>query len=222
MAILKPKPAAKAAPKSGAAKPFGGSGTKAKQNGNISEDDLLKLVPAGLATTVVNARLHDKRVGVAGLQAPGDYEGDWPELPDDISKVSHEDLSNLMSNFQSAYSTAHWQHTKAVIEASVFGDVADFLEERAVLDSDQSNEQKRKAEARTSEAVMAARALEADSRHDARRFGSMVEQLKGNVAVISRIGGFKDDAESSEDTIPSRPASAVGTGKGSGKKILKR
>lgn len=215
-----------AAPKSGAVKPFSVDG-KAKKKADITEDDLLELVPAGLATTVVNARLHDKRVGVAGLKPPGDYEDEWPELPDDIGKVTHEDLSNLMARFQDAYAVAHWQHTKAYIEASVFGDVADYLEEYAVLNSDQSNEQKRKAEARTDDAVMAARALEADARHDARRFGSMVEQLKGNVAVISRVGGFKDDAESSEDTTPSQPASARGTSKGTSKgatktRILKR
>lgn len=218
------KKAGKVAPKSGAAKPFTGGNGKVKDEDDLSEDDLLKLVPAGLASTVVNARLHDKRVAVAGLQAPGDYEGEWPELPEDIGKVDHNDLSNLLSRFQNAYSTAHWQHTKAYIEATVYGDVADYLEEVAVLNSDQSNEQKRKAEARTDDSVIAARAMEANARHDARRFGSMVEQLKGNVAVVSRIGGFKDDSDSSEDTTPSAPASAQGTSKGSARKskILKR
>lgn len=207
----------KAAPKSGAVKPFA-----AAAKSETTEDDLLKLVPAGLAATVVNARLHDKRVAVAGLKPPSDYEGDWPELPEDIGKVSHDDLSNLLSRFQDAFATAHWQHTKAYIEANIYGDVADYLEEVAVLNSDQSNEQKRKAEARTSESVMAARALESEARHDARRFGSLVEQLKGNVAVVSRIGGFKDDSEGSEDVLPSRPGAGKGTAKGSGKKILKR
>lgn len=218
MALPIKKPG-KAAPAKGAAKPFGG-GTKAKpKQKGMSEEELLALVPVGLATTVVNARLHDKRVAVAGLQPPGDYEREWPELPEDIGKVSHDDLSNLLSDFQAAFNTAHWQQTKAYIEATVYGDVADYLEEHAVLNSDQSNEQKRKAEARTSEAVMAARALEAEARHDARRFGSMVEQLSGNVKVVSRVGGFKDDAESGEDTTPGTPSAARGSSKGSSRKI---
>jgi hypothetical protein len=205
----------KAAPSSGAAKPFGSG----KAKSGMTEEELLALVPAGLATTVVNARLHDKRVAVAGLKPTESYEREWPELPEDIGKVSHDDISNLLSDFQAAFNTAHWQQTKAYIEATVYGDVADYLEEVAILNSDQSNEQKRKAEARTSEPVMAARALESEARHDSRRFGSMVEQLAGNVKVVSRVGGFKDDAEGSDDTTPSVPAAARGTGKGSGRKL---
>ena len=196
---------------------------RAAANGEVSEDDLLSLVPAGLSQSVVNARLHDKRVALSGLQVQDQYEGDWPALPEDIGTVDHNDLSNLLMRFQQAFNVAHWQHTTAVIEAGIYGDVADYLEENAILSSEQSNEQKRKAEARTDDAVQAARALERQARADARRFGSMVEQLKGNVAVISRVGGFKGDSDSTEDVTPSRPAVARGSGKGdAAKKLIKR
>jgi hypothetical protein len=50
-----------------------------------SEEELLALVPGGLATAFVNARMHDRALALAGLGAPSDWDGEMPELPEALA-----------------------------------------------------------------------------------------------------------------------------------------
>src|SRR3954462_8126303 len=81
-----------------------------------SEEELLELVPGGLATAFVNAKLHDKAIALAGLTPPSDWEGEMPVLPDDIASLDHDAMSNLMGKFVNALSTATWQASTAYVE----------------------------------------------------------------------------------------------------------
>src|SRR4051812_19698033 len=93
-----------------------GLAKKRKRADGPSEEELLALVPGGLATAFVNARLHDKALSLAGLGAPSDWDGEMPELPDDIATEDHDSLSNLLGQFASCLSTSTWHATKAYIE----------------------------------------------------------------------------------------------------------
>jgi hypothetical protein len=79
------------------------SGLRKPRQG-LSEDDLLGLVPGGLATAFVNARMHDRALAVAGLGEPSDWDGEMPELPEDIASQDHDSLSNLLGRFASCLS----------------------------------------------------------------------------------------------------------------------
>src|SRR5574339_976511 len=87
------------------------AGAKRPGRSPVKSDDskLKELVPKGLARSFVNAKMHDKSISIAGLGAPLDWEGDMPQLPNDIGAVDHDDLSNLLAQFVNAYSTAIWQ-----------------------------------------------------------------------------------------------------------------
>ena len=124
-------------------------GRRKKAEDEITEDDLLALVPGGLATAFVNARMHDKALAVAGLGEPSDWDGEMPELPEDIATEDHDTLSNLMADFASALSTSTWSAAKAYVEHGFYDQVVDYLESVAMLESQQSSEQKRKADAAT-------------------------------------------------------------------------
>jgi hypothetical protein len=152
-----------------------------------------------LADAAIKSSEHSAALRKAGLGAPLDFEGDMPELPEDIDAVDHSQLSNLMHAFQNALSTATWQASTAYIEADMFEEIADYLENRALLASDQTNDTKRKAEARTDEEYLKYRGLYKQRYHDYVRFRDLAKTLEGRVKVLSRTGGFKDDEQEAGD-----------------------
>jgi hypothetical protein len=181
----------------------------------VDEDTLLSLVPGGLASNFVNARLHDKALSVAGLQPPADWDGDMPELPRDIAKEDHDTLSNLMAQFASALSTAIWHAAKAYIEHGFYSQIVDYLEAVAILESTQSSEQKRKADATTNETVVVARALAQTAYSDYVRFREEGKTLKIRHATVSRVGGFVAEDTETDDQDEAPKYSALGSGRGS-------
>jgi hypothetical protein len=209
-----------------AAKPGAGetpklSGLRGKRHGKskehapaISEDELLALVPGGLATAFVNARMHDRALALAGLGEPSDWDGEMPELPEEIASEDHDSLSNLMGRFASVLSTATWHASKAYIHHGFYKQVADYLEDVAILESGQSNEQKRKAEASTQEAVVTARALEQSAYSDYVRMRELGKTLKIRHATVSRVGGFVADEVETEDQDEAPKRSSRGSSAG--------
>lgn len=156
-------------------------------------------MPRGLQGAYVQSKLHEKSVRQAGLAPPPDFDGDMPELPSDIDAVDHSDLSNLILAFQNALSTATWQASMAYIEADIYEEISEYLEYRAILNTDQSNAEKRKAEARTDDTVVAFRNEQKKAYHKYVRFRDLAKTIEGKVKVISRVGGFKDDDHEAGD-----------------------
>jgi hypothetical protein len=210
------RPAARRdAEETSAPKPSGKRHGKSKESAPaISEDELLALVPGGLATAFVNARMHDRALALAGLGEPSDWDGDMPDLPEDIASEDHDALSNLMGKFASVLSTSIWHASKAYIHHGFYKQVADYLEDVTLLESEQSNEAKRKAEAATNEAVVTARALEQSAYSDYVRMRELGKTLKIRHATVSRVGGFvADDTETEDqDEAPKRSSRGGGAG----------
>jgi hypothetical protein len=178
------------------------------------EESLLAMVPGGLATAFVNARLHDKAIAVAGLGTPPDWEGAMPEIPDDLASTDHNTMSNLMGQFVNALSTATWRASTAYVEHGFYVQIADYLESIALLESQQSNEGKRKADAATSEPVVSAKALVQTAYSDYVRFRDLATTLKLKHATISRVGGFVGDEAESEDQLRAPSLSTRGASPG--------
>jgi hypothetical protein len=194
-------------------------------NGALSDDDLKQLVPDGLARSFVNSKLHDKALALAGLGEPGEWEGEMPELPNDIAGVDHDELSNLHAQFVNAYSTAIWFASRYYVEADAYEAIADYLTDRAVLQTDQSNEQKRRAEAHTDDGVVAARAMHRDAYHNYVRFRDIAGTLDRKAKAVSRIGGFIGDEADNEERSALKSSTrgrAAGGSKGTSKGALKR
>jgi hypothetical protein len=179
-----------------------------------SEEELLALVPGGLATAFVNARMHDRALALAGLGEPSDWDGEMPELPEDIAKEDHDSLSNLLGAFASCLSTSTWHAAKAYIQHGFYKQVGDYLEDVAILESQQSSEQKRKADASTQDAVVAARALEQLAYSDYVRMRELGKTLKIRHATVSRVGGFVADEVETEDQDEAPRSSTRGRGAG--------
>lgn len=171
------------------------SSSSSKRQTSDDNVDIEKLVPSGLAGAFVNSKLHEKKVRQAGLKPPSDFEGEMPELPEDIDAVDHSQLSNLMMAFQNALSTATWQAAMAYIEADIYEEIAEYLENRAILATEQSNDAKRKAEARTDDTVVIFRGEQKKSYHQYVRFRDLAKTIEGKIKVVSRVGGFKDDEQ---------------------------
>jgi hypothetical protein len=163
------------------------------------EEALLEYVPGGLATAFVNARLHDKALEIAGLGEPGEWDGEMPELPEDIATMDHDALSNLLADFAVCLSTAYWFATKARIERIFYDQIVEYMEAISVLESEESSEQKRKADAATQPAVVVAKALAATATSDMHRFQTMASNLKLKHATVSRVGGFVGDEVEAEE-----------------------
>jgi hypothetical protein len=218
------KTSAKPGPQEGA----GRSAAKGKGD-DINEDELLKLVPPGLAAAYVNSKLHDKQLTLAGLGAPKDWEGEMPEVPEDIATEDHDSLSNLLAAFSNALSTALWQASMAYIEAEFFSDIAEYLENVAIVDSTESNDTKRKADARTNESVVGAKALHRSRYSDYVRFRDLAKTLEHRLRTVSRVGGFVGDEAEAEDARASKPSTrgksagaSKGTARGSGRRVSRR
>lgn len=201
--------------RSGGGKSLSKLGEKRGGASTPDEEDLLELVPGGLATAFVNAKLHDKAIALAGLMPPDDWSGEMPVIPDNIASLDHDAMSNLMGQFVNALSTATWQASTAYVEHGFYKQISEYLENVALLDSEQSNEAKRRAEAATSESVVAARALEQTAYAAFKRFESMASQLKAKHATVSRVGGFVGDETEAEDQGPAPHRSIRGRSSGS-------
>lgn len=202
----------------------GAGGSKRKPT-ETTEDDLLTLVPDGMAAAFVSQRLHDKQLAIAGLAPPADWSGDMPEVPEDIATEDHESLSNLLAAFTNAHSTAMWHAAKALIESGFYDDIKEYLEAIALMESNQSNEPKRKAEAKTDESVVAAQALYRSANSDYIRFRELANTLSNRWKTVSRVGGFVgDDTEGASATVSrsSTRGKAAGTSRGTAKGGTKR
>jgi hypothetical protein len=200
-------------------------GNALASNGALTDDDLRKLVPAGLEGSLVKSKLHDKSLAIAGLGEPENWDGAMPELPSDIATLDHSMMSELLGDFANALSTALWSASKAYIEADAYDVIAEYLEDVALLDADESNEGKRKAQARTDERVVAARALQRQSYHDYVRFRDLAKTIEVRWRTISRIGGFVGDeveAEAAGAIKASTRGGATGQSRGSGRAEIRR
>lgn len=177
--------------------------------------ELLDLVPKGLAQAFVKARMHDRALSIAGLGEPSDWDGEMPELPEDIAREDHDSLSNLLRDFAVCLSTATWYAAKARIDRIFLDQVVDYLEAVAILDSKESNESKRKADAATDESVVLAKALAASAQADMYRFQAEQSNLKLKHATVSRVGGFVGDETEAEDQDEAPKRSTRGKSAGS-------
>ena len=192
--------------------------SKAENNGEVDEDALKELVPAGLAHTFVKSKLHDKALAVAGLGEPANWDGDMPELPNEIADMDHDELSNLLAQFVNAHSTALWNASKCYVEADAYEDIAEYLENVELTEVEGSNEAQRKAFARTADQVITARALQKDNYHNYVRFRDLAKTLYERYRAVSRVGGFVgDDAEAEEGTAAKSSTRGKAAGAGRGK-----
>ena len=129
-------------------------------------------------------------------------------------------MATLLGDFANALSTALWQASKAYIEADAYDVIAEYLEDVALLDANESNEGKRKAQARTDERVVAARSLQRQSYHNYVRFRDLAKTIEIRWRTVSRIGGFVGDeaeAETAAAIKNSTRGKAPGTARGSGR-----
>lgn len=188
-----------------------------KETTTDTDDDVSSLVPRGLAGAFVNSKLHEKKLRQAGLSPPSDFEEEMPELPADIDAVDHSELSNLILSFQRALSTSTWQASMAYIAADIYGEIAEYLENRALLESQQSNDSKRRAEAKTDDTVVGFFGMQKESYHNYVRFRDLAKTIEGKVKVLSRVGGFKDDDNDASDR-GAQPKASRGAGRGSSRR----
>jgi hypothetical protein len=175
---------------------------KASQDGDFAPDDdeIVEMIPKGLGRVFVQSSLDnaEKMVAEFGLAAPTSYDGDMPELPDDIAEVDHDQLSQLLVDFQNAHSTAVWQQSNNYVWASTFEEIADYVHATALLDTDESNKEKREAQASVTPQVSYFRAKHREHYNSYVRWRDLAKTIEGKVKVISRIGGFKEDGEEAE------------------------
>jgi hypothetical protein len=195
-----------------------GEGVSGRPSRRSVDDDAIKqLAPDGLANAFLKAKLHDKSLAVAGLGEPADWEGDMPELPTDIAQLDHHQMSSLLGDLANAMSTALWQASKNYIEADMLDEIAEYLEDIALLDSDESNDTKRKADARTNDSVVTARSMQKISYHNYVRFRDLARTIELKWRTVSRVGGFVGDeaeAETAGAIKRSTRGKAAGNAKG--------
>jgi hypothetical protein len=191
----------------------GARGRSEDIDGVPTDDDLRRLVPPGLAASFLKSKLHDKSIAVAGLGEPNGWDGDMPEMPTDFATVDHDQMANMLSAFASALSTALWQASRAYIEADAYDEIAEYLEDVALLDANESNEGKRKAQARTDERVVAARAMQRTAYHNYVRFRDLAKTIEIKWRTVSRVGGFLGD-EAEGETASAIKRSTRGTAAG--------
>ena len=187
--------------------------TASNGEGGLDDASLKAMVPAGMAASFVKSKLHDKSLAVAGLGEPNGWEGGMPELPSDIAAIDHGQMANLLGSLASALSTALWNASKHYIEADAYDEIAEYLEDVALLDADESNEGKRKAQARTDERVVNARSLQKTSYHNYVRFRDLARTLEHQWRTVSRVGGFVSD-EAEAETAGAIKASTRGRAAG--------
>ena len=202
-----------------------GARGRSDDNGVPTDDTLRALIPAGLEASFLKSKLHEKSIAIAGLGEPNGWEGKMPELPSDIAAVDHEQMASLLMALASALSTALWQASRAYIEADSYDGIAEYLEDVALLDANESNEGKRKAQARTDERVVTARALQRTSYHNYVRFRDLAKTIEIKWRTVSRVGGFLSDeaeGETAHAIKHSTRGQAAGATPGTGRGDIKR
>lgn len=207
---------AKRTPPKGSDKGSGEASDKGRDKA-VDEDALLKSVPGGLASAFVTQKLHEKQLAVAGLSGESVWEGDEPAVPEEIAALDHDELSNLLAAFTNAYSTALYFASKSYIEHGFYEQIVEYLESVALFESEQSNDTKRKAEARIYEPVVAAKALAQSAYSNYVRFRDKGTTLKLKHATVSRVGGFMSDESEAEDTSAAKKSTrgkSAGNAKG--------
>lgn len=182
----------------------------------LTDDDLLKLIPGGLAHAFVVAKMHDKQLAIAGLGPEPDWEGEMPELPSDIAAEDHDSLSNLLAAFTNAYSTATWYASMSLIEAGHYDDIVEYIKGIVTREAVGTNKEKRDAEVITDGRVIAAKALARTAHSDYIRFRDTAARLKAKGAAVSRVGGFVGD-EASAENLRAHKSSTRGKSLGSGR-----
>lgn len=166
---------------------------------DLDIDDLKEILPTPLAHVTVEAKLHQGRLRKAGLEQAGEYEGDNPQLPRDIESLDRTQLSNLMLDFQAALSTATALASNASVEYATYNDVADYLEQDALLTVEGSNEAQRRAKAATDKSVILFRAKARSAKNAQSDFQSYAKDCENKIKVLSRVGGFKLDEDDASD-----------------------
>ena len=132
--------------------------------------------------------------------------------------IDHAQMANLLGTLASALSTSLWNASKNYIEADAYDEIAEYLEDVALLDADESNEGKRKAQARTDERVVGARALQRTAYHNYVRFRDLARTLEHQWRTVSRVGGFVSDEAEGEAASIKRMSSrgkSAGSARGS-------
>ncbi len=176
--------------------------SKAASNGfDPNDEDIKEMLPGGLARTFVQSQLisAEKQLQSHGLVAPQEYDGDFPELPDDIDATDYSELSNIMLALQNAHATATWQQSYHYIWAGTFEEIADYVEAVATTTVDGSNAEQRKAKARTDDKVVFFRARYKEHYNSYVRFRDLAKTIEGKIKAVSRVLGFKDDEEQASD-----------------------
>jgi hypothetical protein len=107
------------------------------------------------------------------------------------------------------------------IDADVYEEIADYLENLAIMESDESNDTKRKADAKTDERVVVLRSKQKTAYRSYVRFRDLANTIQGKIKVVSRVGGFKSDDEDGE-SVSALKKSTRGTSRGAGKRTLKK
>src|SRR3954464_13824541 len=161
------------------------------------DDDIKGMLPSGLARTFVQSQLKsaESQLKSHGLVAPDDYDGEFPELPDDIDGIDYSELSNIMLAFQNALATATWQQSYHYIWSGTFEEISDYMEAIALQHAEGSNEPQRKANARTDERVVFFRARYKEHYNSYVRFRDLARTIDGKIKAVSRVLGFKDEEE---------------------------
>lgn len=182
---------------------------------DLNDDEIEAMLPTALSRAFVGTQIErmNESIEKLGLKPPSEYEGDMPDLPEEIADLTHDELSNLMAQFQNALSTATWQASVAHVQNNTFDEIADYLENRAILDSDQSTEQKRKADARTDDTVVFFRGMSQHASNQYVLYRDLAKTIDGKIKVVSRVGGFLGDEQEDSD-VRADKASTRGTGKG--------
>lgn len=191
------------------------SGRNSKSSA-LTDEHLLKLIPGGMAHAFVISKMHDKQLQLAGLGPEPDWEGEMPVLPSDIAAEDHDSLSNLLAALTNAYSTATWWASMSQIEAGLYDEIVEYLEAIAMRGSSGSSKEKRDAEVKLDDRVVAAKALARTSHSDNIRFRGIASSLKAKSATVSRIGGFLGDEASAENASAIKH-STVGKSRGRSK-----
>jgi hypothetical protein len=122
-------------------------------------------------------------------------------------------------------SSSLWQASKHYVEADAFEEIADYLENQALVHSEQSNDTKRKAEAKTGDAYVAAIALQKQHYHNYVRHRDLAQTLNAKAKVVSRVGGFVGDEAEGEELRASKTSTrgkALGSERGSSRGGTKR
>lgn len=190
----------------------------------MNDQQLLELVPGGLAQAFVTGKLHTKQLAIAGLGGEPDWNGKMPEVPNDIAAEDHNSLSNLLASLVNAYSTALWYASKSHIEAGLYEDIVEYLEAIVLLNVEGSNKEQREAKVITDGRVIAAKSLLRSANTDYIRFRDTAERLRAKHATVSRVGGFVGDearAEIAGAIKGSTRGKSIGKAKGSSQGITR-